>query len=88
MLNKSVIQRKPRTKGEDNMIEQFVTALTLKQIIVIAYLIIYFLIYGVKYHLLALNGYLSGRGISNDWLGIALNWLGYASVACCLYWFV
>jgi hypothetical protein len=70
------------------MIEQFVTALTLKQIIVLTYLIIYFLIYGVKYHLLALNGYLSGRGVSNDWLGRALNWLGYAAMACCLYWFV
>jgi hypothetical protein len=70
------------------MIEQFILSLTSIQSVVLTYLVIYFLFYGVKYHLLALNGYLSGRGISNDWSGITLNWLGYAGIACCLYWFV
>jgi hypothetical protein len=70
------------------MIEQFVMTLTVTQIGVLTYLTIYFLIYGVKYHLLALCGYLSGRGVRNNWLGITLNWLGYAGIACCLYWFV
>jgi hypothetical protein len=69
------------------MFEEFVNSLTIIETVVLTYLTIYFLIYGVKYHLLALYGYLSGRGVSNNWLGVTLNWLGYASIACCLYWF-
>jgi len=70
------------------MISGFIDSITALQLAVVIYLVVYLLIYGVKYHLLAVNGYLSGRGISNNLLGVLLNWLGYASIACCLYWFV
>jgi hypothetical protein len=70
------------------MIAQFIAELTAIQYAVIVYLVIYLLIYGVQYHLLALNGYLTGRGISNNVAGVTMNILGYASIVMCLYWFV
>ena len=70
------------------MISEFISSITVIQLSVVIFLIVYLLIYGVKYHLLAIYGYLSGRGISNDWIGISLNWLGYIAIACCLYWFI
>jgi hypothetical protein len=70
------------------MISQFLSDLTAIQYAVIVYLVIYLLIYGVQYHLLALYGYLSGRGVSNNVVGVTMNILGYASILVCLYWFV
>ena len=70
------------------MISEFISSTTGIQLSVVIFLIVYLLAYGVKYHLLAINGYLSGRGVLNDGLGIFLNWCGYASIACCIYWWV
>ena len=70
------------------MVQQFIASMTSIQLSVLIYLTIYLLLYGVRYHLLALHGHLSGRGISNDFLGITLNWLGYASIVLCIFWFI
>ena len=70
------------------MIEGFISSITAVQLSVILFLIVYLLAYGVKYHLLAIYGYLSGRGVSNNLLGVSLNWCGYVSIAYCMYWFI
>ena len=70
------------------MIEQFIHSLSLVQLVVVIYLAVYLLIYGVRYHMLAAYAHLSGRSVDNDWMGITLNYLGYAAILACLYWFV
>jgi len=70
------------------MISQFIDSITAIQLSVVMFLTVYLLSYGIRYHLTAIYGYLSGRGITNNTLGVSLNWLGYASIASCMYWFI
>jgi len=70
------------------MIANFINTITDLQLSVVIFLILYFLVYGVRYHLLVLYAVFSGRGINNDWLGQTLNWLAYIAIGFCLYWWV
>jgi len=70
------------------MVEQFINELTIMQLTTIIFLVVYLLIYGVKYHILAIGCYIRGRTLTSNVVGVILNYLGYISIVCCAYWFI
>ena len=70
------------------MIQEFIHSITDIQLTVVAFLVVYFLVYGIRYHALALYAFVTGRELNNDFLGRFLNMLGYTAIITCLYWWV
>lgn len=70
------------------MIASFIDSITGVQLSVVLFLIVYTLVYGIRYHMLAVYALLSGRDLTNDWLGRALNFSAYTAIGFCLYWWV
>tara|TARA_R110002020_G_scaffold366426_2_gene578504 strand:+ start:678 stop:890 length:213 start_codon:yes stop_codon:yes gene_type:complete len=70
------------------MIQEFIHSITGVQLTVVIFLVVYFLSYGVRYHVIALYAFVTGRGLANNFLGRLLNTLGYTAIIACIYWWV
>jgi uncharacterized membrane protein len=70
------------------MIQEFIHNITGIQLALVIFLVVYFLAYGIRFHAIALLALVTGRRLTNNFLGRLLNALGYAAIITCLYWWV